>query len=653
MSSILLKSKRTALLRLAAGPVLVLVLALIGLSTQLYFLYFQHNNLVKVQAAAKVASDLNISLETQSRYWSGFLVHFQGEDNQLRWDQFRESERRTLSYANQLLVAAESDAIKEKVRHIVYSLEVLRFSYQEARNSLVSGAADVTTTALTVHEIDSVPIQLIKEVDSEIRSIANRTSSQFWANGRQLTLVLVVMLIVCSVVYLRLSSVFTSRLLDRENDAQRDVRWLLDHDYLTKLLNRRTFTRRMAEMVDQRQSFYLVNIKLSGVSQAAHTQGQSVQDELICMVARQLENEKRVQDILARSIGDEFTLIVVNDDECNLDNYLRRLMKSLNGDFSVDGYCHQISCFMGVAYYPSDASATDMLLQCADIAAVHARRHQLNYPVIYHSKMSRDLHDKSRLVNELRAALLNDEIEVHYQPQLDLQSGAIVGVEVLARLTSLNGALNSPAVFIPLAEESGLIHSLGKKVAQQALTQLNRWHTAGKDLRLAINVSPRQLEDADFAEYMQKLCLQCGVKPGAIDIEIIESDFIDGRHPLLQELRAAGFGLSIDDFGTGYSNLGYLSHFMPHQLKIDKTFVDEIDTDDRRHALVQSIVNLAHSQGIEVVAEGVESETQARMLAEMGTDLGQGYWFSRPLTFDQIDELLANYSRLGFLDLSA
>ncbi|MEC8427438.1 MAG: hypothetical protein VXZ35_03360, partial [Pseudomonadota bacterium] len=218
-------------MRLAAGPVLVLVLALIGLSTQLYFLYFQHNNLVNVQAAAKVASDLNVSLETQSRYWSGFLVHFQGEDSQLRWDQFRESERRTLSYANQLLIAAESEAIKEKVRHIVYSLEVLRFSYQEARNSLVSGAADVTTTALTVHEIDSVPSQLIKEVDSEIRSIANRTSSQFWANGRQLTLVLVVMLIVCSVVYLRLSSVFTSRLLDRENEAQRDVRWLLDHDY--------------------------------------------------------------------------------------------------------------------------------------------------------------------------------------------------------------------------------------------------------------------------------------------------------------------------------------------------------------------------------------------------------------------------------------
>lgn len=653
MSSILLKSKRTALLRLAAGPVLVLVLALIGLSTQLYFLYFQHNNLVNVQAAAKVASDLNVSLETQSRYWSGFLVHFQGEDSQLRWDQFRESERRTLSYANQLLVAAESEAIKEKVRHIVYSLEVLRFSYQEARNSLVSGAADVTTTALTVHEIDSVPSQLIKEVDSEIRSIANRTSSQFWANGRQLTLVLVVMLIVCSVVYLRLSSVFTSRLLDRENDAQRDVRWLLDHDYLTKLLNRRTFTRRMAEMVDQRQSFYLVNIKLSGVSQAAHTQGQSVQDELICMVARQLENEKRVQDILARSIGDEFTLIVVNDDECNLDNYLRRLMKSLNGDFSVDGYCHQISCFMGVAYYPSDASATDMLLQCADIAAVHARRHQLNYPVIYHSKMSRDLHDKSRLVNELRAALLNDEIEVHYQPQLDLQKGTIVGVEVLARLTSLNDHLNSPAVFIPLAEESGLIHGLGKKVAQQALTQLNRWHLAGEDLRLAINVSPRQLEDTGFAEYMQKLCLQCGVKPGSIDIEIIESDFIDGRHPLLKELRASGFGLSIDDFGTGYSNLGYLSHFMPHQLKIDKTFVDEIDTDDRRHALVQSIVNLAHSQGIEVVAEGVESETQARMLAEMGADLGQGYWFSRPLPFDQMDELLANYSSPSFLGLSA
>lgn len=653
MSSILLKSKRVALLRLAIGPVLVLVLALIGLSTQLYFLYVQHNNLVNVQTAAKVASDLNVSLQTQSRYWSEYLLHFKHDENMQRWDQFRNSERKTLNYANQLLVAVESETIKEKVRHIIYSLEVLRFSYQEARNSLVGGASGVVGTALTVHEIDTVPRQLIKEADFEIRSIANQTSSQFWGKGLQLTVILIAMLVFCSIVYLRLSSIFTSRLLEREKEAQSDARWLLEHDYLTRLLNRRTFTLRMQTLVEQRQSFYLVNISLSGISRAAHAQGQSVQDELICMGARRLQGEKRDQDILARSIGDEFTLIVINDKDCRLDVYLRRLMKGLSGDFDVDGYSHQISCFMGVAYYPSDAGTIDALQQCADIAAVHARRHQLNYPVMYQSKMSRDLHDKSRLVDELRLALQNDQIEVHYQPQLDLQRGTIVGVEVLARLASPNADLNSPMVFIPLAEESGLIHSLGKKVAQHSLVQLKRWHCAGHNLRLAINVSPRQLEDPGFAEYMQNLCIETGVKPSALDIEIIESDFIDGRHPLLKELRAAGFGLSIDDFGTGYSNLGYLSHFMPHQLKIDKTFVDEIDTDDRRHALVQSIVNLAHSQGIEVVAEGVENQTQARMLADMGADLGQGYWFSRPLPSGQLDDLLVNHPKSGLLELSA
>lgn len=653
MSSVLLKSKRAALRRLAAGPVLVLVLALIGLSTQSYFLFVQHNNLVNVQKAAKLASDLHISLQTQSRYWSGYLIHFDSNNNQGRWNEFRESERQTLAYANQLLIAAESEVIKEKIRHIVYSLEVLRFSYQEARNALINGDADIATTALTVHEIDSVPSQLIKEVDDEIRSIAGATSSQFWGNGWRLTGILAVVLMVCSAAYLRLSSMFTSRLLDRENEAQCEARWLLEHDYLTKLLNRNTFAERMGDMIDQRQSFYLVNIKIGGVSQAAHTQGQSIQDELVRMIARSLESEKRAQDLLARSAGEEFTLIVVNDDNCRLDTYLRHLLQGLNGDFSVEGYCHQISCVMGVAFHPSDATSVDLLWQCADIASVHARRHQLNYPVLYNSKMSQDLHDKSLLVGELRLALQNDEIAVHYQPQVDLRNGAIVGVEVLARLASSNKALNSPAVFIPLAEESGLIHSLGKKVAQQSLMQLSRWHKSGKELRLAINVSPRQLEDPSFAQYLHELCIQCGVRTSFIDVEIIESDFIDGRHPLLKELRAAGFCLSIDDFGTGYSNLGYLSHFMPHQLKIDKTFVDEIDTDERRHALVQSIVNLAHSQGIEVVAEGVESEAQARMLAAMGTDLGQGYWFSKPLPLKGMDELLLNPSTQCFLELSA
>ena len=216
----------------------------------------------------------------------------------------------------------------------------------------------------------------------------------------------------------------------------------------------------------------------------------------------------------------------------------------------------------------------------------------------------------------------------------------IIGVEVLTRLTSDNTEINFPDVFIPLAEETGLIHSLGKAVCRQSIEQFAHWWHQGHDLTLAINVSPRQLEANDFTDFILDLCLQHQVPSQRIDIELTESSYMDGHHPQLDRLREAGFRLSIDDFGTGFSNLGYLSRFVPQQLKIDKSFIDSVTHSERKHALVESMVGLAKNQGIEVVAEGVETEMQAHILKHMGVDIGQGYLFSRPVAAEKIEFLL-------------
>lgn len=396
--------------------------------------------------------------------------------------------------------------------------------------------------------------------------------------------------------------------------------------------------RKVSKLINSKTPFHLVKISLRGIGAAGQAHGHSVQDGLITMAAKRLESEAGPQDFLARSIGYDFLVIVPGKDAVKLQAYLTKFLGRLGQDFSFKGYRHQITAFIGFCSYPSQAGDSGKLIQFADMATTHAHLQNSKEAVAYVPEMSVAMEDKAHQVSKLRMALHRNQLMLHFQPQLNLQTGEVTGVEALARLQSDDPLLNNPAVFIELAEESGLIHLLGQKVAEQAIAQAASWRSVGLDLVVAINVSPRQLDDPNFVQYLNRLCVSHKVDPSRIDIEIIESDFVNSRHPLLEALRQSGFGLSIDDFGTGYSNLGYLSHFQPRQLKIDKTFVDDIETDARRHNLVRSIVDLAHSQGIEVVAEGIESETQAELLAAMGADLGQGYWFSKPQPADDLYE---------------
>ena len=634
----ILSSRHSLLGSVIAGPMLILLLALSGLAVEMRFLSDHHNLLKQQQVLAHAAAELNIALKTQSQLWLDYLLYQQTNVNS--WNRFRSQERATLALANKLLVQVEKDQLQSDVRSIIYALEILRITYQEKRSSLLQNLENFSEKNSTLGHIDAVPGALISELYQKIHQHANETSNTLRQQALKMTGLFALLLIAASVTYSRWSTRHTQRFLNRQEKNHQRVKWLLRHDYLTRLLTRSQLIQETNIKIRDQKSLYAFHFSLSNVKDAAQSQGHSVQDQLIRIAAQRLLAEKRPQDILARSIGEEFILVAEDDDSLALRRYARKLLDKIEQDFSVAGFRYQIHCSLGVSHYPEHADSSSELLRCADIAAVHARSLKLQTPCLYSAIMSERIRQKIELVNDLKSAITKNQLTVLFQPQVDINHRNIVAVEVLARLTTNNAPLNYPDVFIPLAEETGLIHVLGKAVCRQAIAHFETWLKLGNELTLAINVSPKQLETSDFVDFLQTLCRHHQVPTQKIDIELTESSYIDSHYPQLNRLRELGFRLSIDDFGTGYSNLGYLSHFVPQQLKIDKSFIDSMTHSDRKHALVESIVGLAKSQNIEVVAEGIETEIQAHILKRMGVDIGQGYLFSRPIDATSLQTLL-------------
>lgn len=635
-------TRRSILASVVTGPAIILVFALSGLAVEMRFLSNHHELLKQQQILAHSAAQLNIALKKQSQSWSEYLLYRQQDDS--LWKSFRHQERATLAQANKLLVQVDRDQLQSDVRSIIYALEILRITYQEKRLEFSKPSRDTSSFHSNLHSIDRTPSAQIEVLYQKIQQHASNTSDELRQQAQFLTGLFTLILVFTTLFYSRWSTKHTQNLLNRQDKSHQQVQWLLQHDYLTNLLTRTQLIKETESKILSKKSIYALHFRLSNVKDAAQTQGHSVQDQLICIAAKRLSAEKRSQDILARSIGEEFILIVEDDDALALRRYARKLLQKIENDFSVADFRYHIACSLGISHFPEHADSCSELLRCADIAAVHAYRKKIPAPCLYSPAMSDRITQKFDLINSLKFALQQKQLSVVFQPQLDLQKRRITGVEVLARLNSENTDLNSPDVFIPLAEETGLIHILGKQICRQALTRLGHWRRQGHSISMAINVSVKQLESSSFVDFLNQQCQQYQIPASAIDVELTESSYIDNNHPQLDRLRQSGFRISIDDFGTGYSNLGYLSHFVPHQLKIDKSFIEGMTHSDSKNALVESIVGLAKNQNIEIVAEGIETEIQAHMLKRMGVNIGQGYLFSRPIEATALQAMLENQS---------
>jgi predicted signal transduction protein with EAL and GGDEF domain len=370
---------------------------------------------------------------------------------------------------------------------------------------------------------------------------------------------------------------------------------------------------------------------------------------LLRQVGERLQVVLRGFDTLARLGGDEFAVVLPVADRVSAAQVAERLLQALDEPFAIEGHSLAVGASIGIALCPDHATDADALLRRADVA-MYVAKHSGNGHALYAFDL--DQHSPSRLAlaGELRLAIEHDQLLLHYQPKLDLTTGAIVGVEALVRWRHPQQGLVPPDHFIPLAEQTGLIRPLSEWVLATALRQHNAWRLAGFQLPVAVNLSMRNLHDPQLSDTIVDLLATWSLPPEVLNLEITETSLMaepDRALGVLAGIRDMGVGMAIDDFGTGYSSLAYLKRLPVAELKIDKSFVRDMAADRSDLAIVRSTVELAHNLGLRVVAEGVEDGATQELLARLGCDQAQGYHISRPLPASELTDWLtqrAEYS---------
>ena len=434
------------------------------------------------------------------------------------------------------------------------------------------------------------------------------------------------------------------------------LRFQSTHDLLTGLPNRNLLEDRLNMAVAHaRRRSRLVGVlclDLIRFKQLVDTLGHTATDELLRQIARRLIGVVRPGDTVSRQAGDTF-VIVLNElvAEERASQIAGRLREAVTTPLTVAGQEVYPDASIGIAVFPRDGSDCDTLLRHAAAAMQRARQHPRNEPQFYAAAMNTWATERLGLEGKLRRALDGRELLLHYQPQIELSTGHIVGTEALLRWRHPELGMVSPAEFIPLAEETGLILPIGDWVLRTACAQARAWRDAGlPELRMCVNLSALQFAQPDLATRVAAVLAETGLPATALELEITESVLmrdVEAAAAMIGTLNDMGVQLALDDFGTGYSSLAYLKRFRIQRLKIDRSFVRDITTDPDDAAITLAVIALAHSLRKSVIAEGVETEEQRHFLSERGCDEVQGFYFSRPLPAEELTELLAGRRALA------
>ena len=440
----------------------------------------------------------------------------------------------------------------------------------------------------------------------------------------------------------------TRDITDRKTVEER-LSYLVHHDELTGLPNRTLFNDRLNQaIIDAERHDRLVAViflDLDRFKNINDTLGHEVGDFLLQGVAERLLGAVRRGDTVARLSGDEFAIVLADlahtDDAARI---AQKILEALAKPLPIDGRDLFASASLGVTLYPLDTRDSQELLRNADIAMYRAKEHGRNNYQFYTAEMTSKAFEHMRIEDALRRALEHDEFTLHYQPIVSATTGGLIGFEALIRWQTGDKGLVPPLQFIPIAEETGLIIPIGEWVLQNACAQLARWHAQGRpDLRMSVNLSVRQFRNLNLVATVGRALAAAGLDPAHLELEITESIMVEEQVVIntLRELSALGVNFSIDDFGTGYSSLSYLKRLPIDTLKIDRSFVTDIPGDTDNAAIAQAIIAMAHSLGMRVVAEGVESLAQQHFLQQHGCDAMQGYYFSKPLPAGELDLVVA------------
>jgi diguanylate cyclase (GGDEF)-like protein len=433
--------------------------------------------------------------------------------------------------------------------------------------------------------------------------------------------------------------------------AESRLSYLAHYDVLTNLPNRVLFNDRLHQaVIDANRHGRLVAVAfvdLDRFKAINDTLGHDVGDELLQAVAQRLCACVRENDTVARLSGDEFTVVL--GDMAQADHgarIARKIVDSFARPFQLAGRELFVTPSLGMALYPTDATTIDGLLRNADIAMYRAKEAGGNSYQFYRAEMTHKAAERLAMENGLRRAVERNELLLHYQPKAEISTGRITGVEALVRWQPHSTRMVSPVEFVPLAEETGLIVPIGDWVLNCACGQAKRWQQAGlSGGKVAVNLSARQLRQADLVESVGRALEETGLEPRWLELEITESLLMQNNREsvaMLNELNALGTRLVLDDFGTGYSSLSYLKRFPVHALKIDQSFVRDIPADTDNAAIARAIIALAHSLGLKVIAEGVETPEQLDFLREHSCDEMQGFLLGMPLATDDATAMLGN-----------
>jgi len=367
--------------------------------------------------------------------------------------------------------------------------------------------------------------------------------------------------------------------------------------------------------------------------------GHAAGDELLKQLGPRLTMSLRAREMLVRLGGDEFGVLLQGDDADNAETVAQRLIAEIEKPFALEGVQAQVSASVGIAHAPVNARSGEELIHRADMAMYRAKMGNSSY-AIYDADVEEE-GNLWRLTDELRVAIENGALELHYQPQLDLRSNVWVALEALVRWPHPRLGMVPPAKFVPLAEEGGLMHPMTTWVLETGLDQCVRWRDSGRDVAVSINISPTNLLAPGFVAQVHRMLTDRSLAPDALVLEITETSIIanfDQARRVVDELRTLGIVVSIDDFGAGFTSLAYLSELAVGELKLDGTFIAALRTpnEERNSDLVRATIDLGHTLGLRVVAECIEDETTLDALRDLGCDLGQGYLISRPMPADRL-----------------
>lgn len=440
--------------------------------------------------------------------------------------------------------------------------------------------------------------------------------------------------------YQRLSEEMAERLR-----VEQRLEFLAYHDPLTGLPNRALLQDRMQQAIDEAKREQLgVAVLLLDLDQFKtinDSMGHDAGDQLLRASAQRLRAALRESDTVGRLGGDEFLILLkgIHDHTC-IERRLQALQQALAAPLPVDGAELRVSASFGVALYPDHGTALGSLQRHADTAMYRAKADGRNCWRFYDPSMQDDVQDRLRLQSGLAVALERGEFELHFQPQIELASGRLVGAEALLRWRLPDGRLMPPAQFIPVAEESGLIVRIGEWALREACRQARRWpEIEGRAPWVAVNLSALQFGENGLEALVRSALSDSGLPPQRLDLELTESILISDPARVLAtvtRLKQLGVALSIDDFGTGYSSLSYLTRFPVDRLKIDRSFLQDLGQRGRNQLIVEAIIGLARNLGLDCVAEGVETETAAELLRHLGGSHAQGYHFARPMSAEEM-----------------